>query len=76
GNPWFFKQVKHYVKTGEKLPSPSIKERVEVAKTHLQKSIDWKGEKKGVLEMRRHYGKYFKGIPDFKPWRNSLVTIE
>lgn len=76
GNPWFFREVKHYFKTGEKLPKPTIQERVDAARRHLQTSIDWKGEKLGVLETRRHYSQYFKGIPDFKPYRIKMVTSD
>lgn len=76
GNPWVFDQLKHFMKTGKHLPSPGIKERVEVAKEHLDRSIVWKGERQGVVEMRRHYANYFKGIPDFKPIRTQLVTTD
>ena len=76
GYPWFFNEVKHYFKTGEHLPSPTIQERVDVAKRHLQMSVDWKGEKLGILETRRHYTNYFRGIPNFKPYRKTLVTSE
>ncbi len=76
GNPWVFDQVKHFMKTGKHLPSPGIKERVEVAKEHLDRSIVWKGERQGIVEMRRHYANYFKGIPDFKPIRTQLVTTD
>lgn len=76
GYPWFFNEVKHYFKTGAHLPSPSIQERVDVAKRHLQMSVDWKGEKLGILETRRHYTNYFRGIPNFKPYRKTLVTSE
>ena len=74
GNPWFFKQVKHFIATGEELGLPSIEERVEVVKKHLEMSLEWKGEREGIVEMRRHYSNYFKGIPDFKPLRMKLVT--
>ena len=74
GNPWFFKNVKHYIKTGEELPNISLKERVEVARKHLEMSIEWKGEGLGIVEMRRHYANYFRAIPDFKPTRMTLVT--
>ena len=74
GNPWFFKQVKHFIATGEELGLPSIEERVDVVKKHLEMSLEWKGEREGVVEMRRHYSNYFKGIPDFKPLRMKLVT--
>ncbi len=76
GNPWFFKQVKHYFKTGEHLPPISMIERVEAARRHLQMSIDWKGEKLGVFETRRHYTNYFKGIPNFKEYRMKMVTSD
>ena len=76
GNPWFFKQVKHYFKTGEHLPPISLTERVEAARRHLQMSIDWKGEKLGVFETRRHYTNYFKGIPNFKEYRMKMVTSD
>ncbi len=76
GNPWFFNQVKHYFKTGEHLPPPTMEERVEAARRHLQMSIDWKGEKLGVFETRRHYTNYFKGIPHFKEYRMKMVTSD
>lgn len=76
GNPWFFKQVKHYFRTGEHLPPISLAERVEAARRHLQMSIDWKGEKLGVFETRRHYTNYFKGIPNFKEYRMKMVTSD
>ncbi len=76
GNPWVFDQLKHFMHTGTHLPSPGIKERVDVAKEHLDRSIKWKGERVGVVEMRRHYANYFKGIPDFKPVRTKLVTTD
>ena len=76
GNPWFFNQVKHYFKTGGYLPQPTMEERVEAARRHLQMSIDWKGEKLGVFETRRHYTNYFKGIPHFKEYRMKMVTSD
>ncbi len=76
GNPWFFREVKHYFKTGQILPPPTIEERVSVVKQHLDFSLKWKGERVGIVEMRRHYGNYFKGIPNFKPIRKRLVTID
>ncbi|WP_203256564.1 tRNA dihydrouridine synthase DusB [Hyunsoonleella ulvae] len=76
GNPWFFKQVKHFFKTGEHLVPISLEERVEAARRHLQMSIDWKGEKLGVFETRRHYTNYFKGIPHFKDYRMKMVTSD
>ena len=76
GYPWFFREVKHYIETGEHLPPPTMAQRVEAARRHLQMSIDWKGEKLGVLETRRHYSNYFKGIPNFKPYRMKMVTSD
>ncbi|WP_299115711.1 tRNA dihydrouridine synthase DusB [uncultured Winogradskyella sp.] len=76
GNPWFFKQVKHFFKTGEHYRPITMQERVEAARRHLQMSIDWKGETLGVFETRRHYTNYFKGIPDFKPYRMKMVTSD
>lgn len=73
GYPWIFREVKHFFETGQKLSGPSIQERVDVCKTHLHKSIEWKGEKTGIFEMRRHYANYFKGLYDFKPYRMRLV---
>jgi len=74
GYPWIFNEIKHFEKTGTLLDPPSINERIRVCKLHLEKSIEWKGEKLGLLEMRNHYGPYFKGIPDFKAFRTQLVT--
>ena len=76
GYPWIFREIKHFFKTGEYLPEPTITERVQVCKTHFDKSIAWKGDKVGVFEMRRHYANYFKGIPDFKEYRMKLVSLE
>jgi nifR3 family TIM-barrel protein len=74
GNPWFFNEVKHFFKHGTHAAPPSLAERATMARRHLQMAIDWKGEKLGVFETRRHYTNYFKGIPDFKPYRQRLVT--
>ena len=76
GYPWFFKEVKHFFKTGKHLTPPSLEERVIAARRHLQMSIDWKGEKLGVFETRRHYTNYFKGIPNFKEYRMKMVTSD
>jgi len=76
GNPWFFKQVKHYFKTGTHLALPTMAERIEAARRHLQMAIDWKGERLGVVETRRHYTNYFKGIPHFKEYRMKMVTTD
>ena len=74
GYPWIFNQIKHYRETGELLPEPTIYERMEAAKNHLMWAIEWKGERTGILETRMHYTNYFKGIPNFKPYRTKLVT--
>ncbi|MDB5109535.1 MAG: tRNA-U20-dihydrouridine synthase [Mucilaginibacter sp.] len=74
GYPWIFREIKHYFKTGEHLDKPTMTERIAACKTHLEKSIEWKGPKTGVFEMRRHYANYFKGIADFKEYRMKLVT--
>ncbi|WP_299435346.1 tRNA dihydrouridine synthase DusB [uncultured Aquimarina sp.] len=76
GYPWFFKEVKHFFETGEHLPPPTIEERVIAARRHLEMAIDWKGEKLGVFETRRHYTNYFKGIPHFKEYRMKMVTSD
>jgi nifR3 family TIM-barrel protein len=76
GYPWIFREVKHFFETGEHLAPPTIKERVETCKTHLQKSVEWKGPKTGIFEMRRHYANYFKGIPNFKECRTKLVSLD
>lgn len=74
GYPWIFNEIKHYFKTGEKLSEPTISDRVEAARNHLIWSMEWKGERVGIVEMRRHYANYFKGIPDFKQYRQRMVT--
>ncbi len=74
GRPWIFREVRHFLDTGEALPQPSVTERVAIAKEHLAKSIEVKGERVGVLEMRRHLSNYFKGLPNFKDTRMRLVT--
>ena len=76
GNPWFFNQVKHFFKTGDHLPLPTLEDKIKTVKEHLEFSIKWKGERLGILEMRRHYANYFKGIPNFKQFRINLVTLE
>jgi tRNA-dihydrouridine synthase B len=76
GYPWIFNEIKHFMKTGEHLPPPSLEERVRVAIQHLDFSVEWKGERQGLLEMRRHYTNYFRGIPNFKPIRTTLVESE
>lgn len=76
GYPWIFNEIKHYRATGQHLPPPTMAQRVAVCKQHFLKSLEWKGPKLGILEMRRHYSNYFKGIPDFKPMRMELVQSE
>ena len=76
GNPWIFNEIKHYLETGQKLAPPSLKEKINAVKKHLSFSVDWKGDRKGIYEMRRHYTNYFRGIPNFKPYRNQLVQLE
>jgi nifR3 family TIM-barrel protein len=74
GYPWIFNEIKHFMRTGTHLPRPGIDERVDVCKTHLLRSIEWKGEKLGIVEMRNHYANYFRGLPDFKEHRKTIVT--
>jgi len=76
GYPWIFNEIKHFMKTGEKLVAPSMKQRIEVARKHLKFSVEWKGEKTGILEMRRHYTSYFRNIPNIKPYRQKLVEFD
>jgi nifR3 family TIM-barrel protein len=74
GRPWIFREIRHYLATGEEGGVPSLSEKVQLAKRHLLKSVEVKGERRGVLEMRRHLSSYFKGLPDFKPIRMRMVT--
>ena len=74
GNPWIFREIRHYFRTGELLAPPTIHEKVDAAREHLSRSLEWKGEKLGVLEMRRHYSNYFRGLPQIKSYRSTLVT--
>lgn len=76
GNPWFFNQVKHFLNKGTYLSPPRLEEKVAAARKHLEMAIEWKGENLGILETRRHYTNYFKGIPNFKPLRTRLVTSD
>jgi tRNA-dihydrouridine synthase B len=76
GYPWIFNEIKHYFKTGEHLAQPTMADRIKAARNHLTWSMDWKGERVGIVEMRRHYTNYFKGIPNFKEHRLKLVTLE
>jgi len=74
GNPWIFNQIKHYAATGQHLPPPTLADRLEACRQHLEFSLRWKGNVLGVVEMRRHYANYFRALPDFKPFRTRLVT--
>ena len=75
GYPWIFREIKHFLNTGEILPSPTLEERISVCKKHLDKSIKWKGQIVGINEMRRHYTNYLKGLPNIKEFRMKLVTL-
>ena len=75
GYPWIFREIKHFMATGQHLAPPTLAERVEACRKHLNFSIEWKGERKGVLEMRRHYTNYFKGMHNFKAFRTRLVEV-
>jgi nifR3 family TIM-barrel protein len=76
GYPWIFREIKHYVMTGELMDPPSVEERVEVCRKHLRKSLEWKGPVVGINEMRRHYANYLKGLPGIKEYRNRLVVLK
>jgi nifR3 family TIM-barrel protein len=76
GYPWIFDEIKHFLKTGEMLPPPSIEDRIQVCKKHLHKSFEWKGPIVGIFEMRRHYANYLKGLPGIKDYRFQLVTLK
>ena len=73
GNPWIFKQIKEFLKTGKTIQYPCIIERVEVCLNHLMLSVEQKGERTGVLEMRTHYSGYFKGLANFKHFKTALM---
>lgn len=76
GYPWIFNEIKYFLETGKNLAPPSVLQRIEVCKTHFEKSVQWKGERPGIFEMRRHYAPYFKGLDNFKPFRTQLVLSE
>jgi nifR3 family TIM-barrel protein len=76
GKPWIFRDIKHYFEFGEILPAPDLSTKVDLVKQHLKHSLEWKGERLGVLEMRRHYGNYFRGLPGIKSYRSRLVTTD
>lgn len=75
GYPWIFREIKHFLDTGEVLPAPTLEERVAVCKKHLYRSVEWKGPVVGINEMRRHYTNYLKGLPNIKEFRSRLVTL-
>jgi tRNA-dihydrouridine synthase B len=74
GHPWIFKEIKHFLATGEQLPPPGLEQKVELAKLHFLKSLKWKGQPRGIFEMRKHFSTYFKGLPHFKEMRLQLLT--
>ena len=76
GYPWIFDEIKHFIKTGEHLPAPTIAARIAVCRKHLRKSVEWKNPVVGINEMRRHYANYLKGLPNIKEYRNRLVTLK
>ena len=76
GYPWIFREVKHYVATGELLAPPTVEERVSMCRMHFEKSIEWKGARVGIFEMRRHYAQYFRGLEGAKNWRMRLVETD
>jgi tRNA-dihydrouridine synthase B len=76
GYPWIFNEIKHFVKTGEHLPPPTIEQRIDVCRKHLRRSYEWKGPVVGILEMRRHYANYLKGLPNIKEFRSRLVVMK
>ncbi len=73
GNPWIFQEVKHYLKHGNLPKVPDIHERIRISRIHLEKSVEWKGERQALMEMRKHWGDYFKGFPNFKPFRIRIM---
>lgn len=73
GNPWIFREIRHYLNTREKLPKPDLHERIRIAKIQLERSVEWKGEHVAVMEIRKHWGCYFKGLPNFKPFKIKLM---
>ena len=76
GNPWIFRDIRHYLASGEKLPPPCIRERVRICRIHLEKSVEWKGERVALNEIRKHYADYFKGYPDFKKFKVALMEAD
>ncbi|VAW30123.1 tRNA-dihydrouridine synthase DusB [hydrothermal vent metagenome] len=76
GNPWIFREIKYYLVTGELMPPAGIDERVKIGTLHLERSVSWKGERRGILEIRKHWSAYFRGLPDFKPFRIRLMEAK
>ena len=76
GNPWIFKEIRHYLETGEALPKPDLSERVRIARLQLERSVEWKGERVAIMEIRKHWGSYFRGIPNFKPVKIKLMEAK
>ena len=76
GNPWIFREIRHYLETGEELPKPDLQEKVRIAKIQLDRSVAWKGEHIAVMEIRKHWGSYFKGLPNFKPYKMRLMEAK
>ncbi|MBC7493754.1 MAG: tRNA-dihydrouridine synthase, partial [Flavobacterium sp.] len=76
GYPWIFNEIKHFFETGTHLPKPTMANRIEAARNHLTWSMEWKGERLGIVEMRRHYTNYFKGVQSFKEYKQRLVTLD
>lgn len=76
GYPWIFREIKHYIQTGTELAPPTLEERLDACSKHLHGSVKWKGERLGILEMRRHYANYLKGLPNIKEFRSKLVNAE
>jgi len=76
GNPWIFRDIKKYLKTGKLNPPPGVEERIKISTIQLERSVEWKGERRGVIELRKHWSDYFKGYPNFKPFRQRLMEVE
>ena len=75
GYPWIFNEIKHFFETGEKLPEPTVSQRLEAVRQHAEWSMEWKGERLGLIEMRQHYSNYFRGIPHFKDFRRKFLEV-
>ena len=76
GYPWIFNEIKHFMATGELMAAPTLDQRLEVCRKHLDFSIEWKGDRLGIYEMRRHYSNYFRGFHSFKDFRMQLVQAD